>query len=602
MEMVPLQARIQARTQAAQKAENFGDLTAPRLTSMRGSAQSERVRAAAPRTRPSPLTARRVQLSSARASGAGAVTVQRATLDTGTDTVVISRSRAVQIGDHNRQLNAYRFTIVNPTASVDVNGLLAGNPTAQRAFDRLVANPQSWFASYAFQSTLREGQLWTGGQISARRITDKQVMRIPINPAAPGSLGSLVVDRSKGVQLADHATQRNTFRYEVVRPALSVEAALRGQPRLARSLALAVRNPGAEAAQRAFGRELERRHAHAAGQVHNVDTPANGHSWTALMSHGVQVGTGNIRYDTAEMHARKFSVTGWQQPPEPGACSLAPLIREASKMVMERAVAAPDYLTGMTAAPSAPRPVDDKTAAALGLRLIRADGELGVALTTAPEAGRDDGQGQAVASRRPEVRLVTLTPAGSTPPVTGAVIYGSAAEVGAATRSPVLNAGVVLGYARQRLQDDLAHMPLESLRAGVRAVDSLRAVVLVDPGRGVVLQVDAGPRQPGQPRARQLTAAAGPSPRFAAYSLANILRPRLSTPASPPHPTARPEPTRHPQPARLPAPTPLPRSAGLSFPGSAASGPFPPPNPARSVRRPASPWPSSPGRSTPGRI
>jgi hypothetical protein len=86
------------------------------------------------------------------------------------------------------------------------------------------------------------------------------------------------------------------------------------------------------------------------------------------------------------------------------------------------------------------------------------------------------------------------------PFATGAVICGSAAAIGNAMGTRILDADVMLAYVRRRVWDDRYDGKHHSVMSALRAVQNLQVVVFLDPFQGQGLWIDVDP-------ARQVPAA-----------------------------------------------------------------------------------------------
>src|SRR5262249_45829562 len=133
------------------------------------------------------------------------VTVHRVRLGPDVREIEVARSAGVQVGDHNRQLNNYQFRIDRPEVSLE--RLLEGHSATQRSFERLVANPNSWIANYAFRHHLSAGPGASGSGVLFADPTRAPTVRIGTHV---DEHGTRVVD-SRGVQVGDHSFQRNDF-------------------------------------------------------------------------------------------------------------------------------------------------------------------------------------------------------------------------------------------------------------------------------------------------------------------------------------------------------------------------------------------------------
>ena len=101
-------------------------------------------------------------LSAASVAGPD-VTVHQVRLGPNVQEIKVAQSAGVQVGNHNRQLNRYQFSLDRPQVSLD--HLLEGHPAALRHFERLVANPDSWMANYAFRHHLSAGPAGPGSGV-----------------------------------------------------------------------------------------------------------------------------------------------------------------------------------------------------------------------------------------------------------------------------------------------------------------------------------------------------------------------------------------------------------------------------------------------------
>jgi hypothetical protein len=250
-----------------------------------------------------------LSVGSARAQG---VAVEQVKVGNSVGHIVIDRSRAVQVGDGNRQLNNFRYKVEQPRVSVD--DLLRGHPGRQRAFEKLIDNPSSMVANWVFRQYL-SGAARPQGRV---RFTSASGPRMARVAARLDERGHVVVDRSQGVQMGTGVTQRNKFNYRVVRPELSLEPMLRGNARLARTLALTARYPGNAAAQRSFTGQLANAYKHP--RTSFSDSSALLARTTGLVvsdGAGVQLGSDNIRKDRIDVSVRSVRVTHWTPQTRP---------------------------------------------------------------------------------------------------------------------------------------------------------------------------------------------------------------------------------------------------------------------------------------------
>lgn len=256
--------------------------------------------------RPEIPSARRVELTIGRPDGRG-VSVRTFRLDSTERTIVIDRSRGIQIGRHNRQFNNYRYKLDRP--EVSLHDMLKSHPVRQHALAKLAANPDSRAANAEFRRTLSGGSMFADRRVSFAEASGPQVGKISLRL---DERGEVKIRGSGGVQAGDGGAQHNHFRYQVRRPELSLPSVLRDNPELARSLAVAVHYPGNAAAQRSFQSRLAGEYARVNGPVNNL--PAELAPPAGLkVSHaaGVQLGVGNIRVDAAGLDIGKVILTGW---------------------------------------------------------------------------------------------------------------------------------------------------------------------------------------------------------------------------------------------------------------------------------------------------
>lgn len=250
-------------------------------------------------------------LSAGSAEGR-AVTVHRVRLGPKVQEIRVSRSAGVQVGDHNRQLNHYRFKIERPRVSLD--HLLEGHPARLRSFERLVANPHSWMANYAFRRHLSAGHARPSSRVMFAGISRAPTVRIS---ARADEYGATVVENSQGVQVTDHGIQRNDFNYKLAGQEISLERMLHDRADLARGLAMTVRHPRNPAVQRSFTRQITNVYTHGSApslRILNRDWPSSGLS--VEQGAGVQLGTGNIRRDRVSVDIHRLALTGWDSTAE----------------------------------------------------------------------------------------------------------------------------------------------------------------------------------------------------------------------------------------------------------------------------------------------
>jgi hypothetical protein len=246
-----------------------------------------------------------VELSAGSVTATG-VAVERVAVGPHAGYVLIDRSRGIQIGDDNRQLNDFRCRIEKPHVAVDE---LLGNRARMRAFENLVAHPYSPIANWAFRH-----------QMSARTSPEAPVRYVSTSgprttrvAARVNDQGQVVVSGSRGVQVGSGLVQRNTFSDKLVQPDLGLEPMLRAHPYLARSFALIARHPGNLAVQRFAGR-IARALEHPAS---SPSAPSALLSMTAGMAvsfaDGVQLGSRTSRTDRFHASLHHLVLTGWAQ-------------------------------------------------------------------------------------------------------------------------------------------------------------------------------------------------------------------------------------------------------------------------------------------------
>lgn len=289
--------RPRTRAPSVETARSIGSIPAPAIGESR---TLVRQGTSAPRT-----------LSAGSVEGRG-VTVHRVRLGPKVQEIRVARSAGVQVGDHNRQLNHYRFKIERPRVSLD--HLLEGHPVRLRSFERLVANPHSWMANYAFRRHLSAGPARPSSRVLFADRSRAPTVRIR---ARVGEYGATVVENSRGVQVADHSIQRNDFNYKLAGQEISLERMLHDRPDLARGLAMTVRHPGNPAVQRSFTRQISNVYTRGSApslRILNQDLP--GSRLSVEQSAGVQLGTGNIRRDRLSVDIRRLALTGWDSTAE----------------------------------------------------------------------------------------------------------------------------------------------------------------------------------------------------------------------------------------------------------------------------------------------
>jgi hypothetical protein len=250
-----------------------------------------------------------VSLGSVADSG---VTVHRVRLGPKVQEIKVARSAGVQVGDHNRQLNRYRFKLDRP--QISLGDLLEGHPARLRALERLAANPRSWLANYAFRRHLPAGPTRPSSRVLFAGAAGGPAVRIS---ARVDEYGATVVDNSRGVQVTDHGIQRNDFHYKLAGQEISLERTLRDRPDLVRGLAMTIRHTGNAAVRRSFARQLSNAYTRgSAPSLGTLDRDWPGRSLSAEYGAGVQVGTSNSRTDQISVDMRRMVLTGWEATAE----------------------------------------------------------------------------------------------------------------------------------------------------------------------------------------------------------------------------------------------------------------------------------------------
>jgi RIP homotypic interaction motif len=251
---------------------------------------------------------RELELSAGSANARG-VRIGRVTVGPRVGHVVIDKSRGVQVGDGNRQLNKFRLDVEQPRVSAD--DVLRWHPMRQRAFTKLVENPDSWFANWAFRQHL-SGSVHATGNV---RFISASTPRTGHVAARLDERGQIVVDRSRGVQIGSGSTQLNKFNYRVEQPRLSLEPMLRDNPGLTRSLALTARYPGSAAVERSFTGELAQAYKRPSASMPAASVLPRGTPDLGVRNGmGVQFGRGNDRKDSIDISVGRVRLTHWTPP------------------------------------------------------------------------------------------------------------------------------------------------------------------------------------------------------------------------------------------------------------------------------------------------
>ena len=110
---------------------------------------------------------------------------------------------------------------------------------------------------------------------------------------------------------------------------------------------------------------------------------------------------------------------------------------------------------------------------------------------------------------------------------TGAVVCGSAAAIGEAMGTRILDADVILAYVRQRIWDDQYDGRHRSVMPTMRAVQRLQVVVFLDPflGKGLWIDVDPARQVPAAWLLIEMDLSAGLPERFHFFRLQETVSP-----------------------------------------------------------------------------
>jgi hypothetical protein len=234
------------------------------------------------------------------------VTVEQVKVGPRIGHIVVDRSRGVQIGDGNRQVNKFRFRVEQPRVSVDE---LLGTAARLRAFENLVAHPYDPIANWAFRHQMpAKGS--PEGRVRSISTSASLTTRIA---ARVDDQGQIVVSKSQGVQVGSGVTQHNTYNERAVKPELRLEPMLRAHPYLARSLALTARHPGNLAVRR-FADRIAHALEDSTMSFAGPSALLGGSIGMAVsLADGVQLGSDNRREDQIDFRLRRLAVTGWAQ-------------------------------------------------------------------------------------------------------------------------------------------------------------------------------------------------------------------------------------------------------------------------------------------------
>jgi hypothetical protein len=513
------------------RAEHARELAAERIRE----AEAERLR----KIEEARIKARTLDLTAGRPEAGGRVTVQWARLGSSKNEVRVVDTRGFQAGNDNLQVNTYRFEIRNPRASI--GDVVRGNPVRERAFANLMDNPGSRVANREFRRTLRNAPLFEGGDIDFKEKRGIKARRVAIHS---DSEGALVIGSTQGVQRSDNSTQRNYFKYTVKEARFSAESAFNKDPKLARDLAIAARNPGSLAVQRSIERRLQAACANADGRLEELYEHFGETFKFDVTGDGVQFGEGNKRKDKVITRSEKLRLEDWgdikgrerreadyqegdqrvcEQHQEriakarPAGChaedmaeqsaeSMSPLIRRAATVLLDHLAPGREYLAEKVAA---------ELMAALGnVRQVDVrDAALGRAFGTIRERPFPARRDQAMPL--PEVDMVPLVGARAT----GVVVWGSDAAIARTEGVRVLNGEVLLRYVRQRIWA-LHRGGTGSAVTALQAVKSLRAVLFLDPSARGGLWLDVDPVRQALAAALpiHMDLSAGPLERFAVFA------------------------------------------------------------------------------------
>jgi hypothetical protein len=285
--------------------------------------------------KPEPKVAK-VDVSAAKADHHGGVTIYRATVDPAKrEPVIITSARGVIVGDRNHQENTYQFDVKSPTVSVE--RLYKENPGARESLASLADNPNSSSAYRDLCRELGKGEhLYSGGRIDAGLLKGEKIQRIPLGS---DSAGGLIIENAKGVLVGDGARQENAYIYRIEKAELSLTDALIRDRQVAVGLAVALRNPDDQEAQRAFSRDLARAFGESQGEIKELAGLHGNLDKLPLAVDAVQIGLRNTRHDRVAIEVDGgFVIADWDDLTD---CDDAALGRSSAGV--EQDVLAPGY-------------------------------------------------------------------------------------------------------------------------------------------------------------------------------------------------------------------------------------------------------------------
>lgn len=219
--------------------------------------------------------------------------------------VLITRSRGVQVGNHNRQLNLYEYRVQRP--QIDLQAVLRDS-AVQRALLRLADAPNDdrlrRSAEESLTGTFPEvARLFRRpASLDLRHVTNS---RHELTTGWDWLDGLVVVTRCEGVQVGDHQTQRNTYRYVATHTKVNARHLLADHPEVARAvIGVAIDGGSSAALQHTLTRVVEslpRLHAPDASGV--TAHPSIGPPRVIAGRDGVSVGEKLAQRNRTAVHA-----------------------------------------------------------------------------------------------------------------------------------------------------------------------------------------------------------------------------------------------------------------------------------------------------------
>ncbi|URN04453.1 hypothetical protein LUW74_14805 [Actinomadura madurae] len=218
------------------------------------------------------------------------VTVTKVSLTKDVERVEI-QGVGVVIGDGNQQTNVHRYELGSPRASLP--DVLNADSRRLRAFATLMKDPDDAVANRRFRDLLSGSARVSVG--SVRYLDGPARGSVRVSAARTGAPGYYVHDAT-GVNSGDGGTQHNTFNYGVEDPTISLEHALRDNPKLTRDMAVLSKHPHNDAVRRSVQDRLHDAYGGDGGVVRYLNA-APGRVLRVVNGNGVQVGENNTRTD-----------------------------------------------------------------------------------------------------------------------------------------------------------------------------------------------------------------------------------------------------------------------------------------------------------------